>query len=155
MIDFKNLNEEQKEAIVTTKGPLLVIAGAGSGKTRVLTSRIAYLISEGVRPYNILAITFTNKAAGEMKERVVKLVGEEAKLMQISTFHSFGLRIIRENYDKLRLDNNFTIFDSDDSLTIIKKILKELDIDSKKFPPKSFKNKISSLKNDLFISNLY
>ena len=155
MIDFKNLNEEQKEAIVTTKGPLLVIAGAGSGKTRVLTSRIAYLISEGVRPYNILAITFTNKAAGEMKERVVKLVGEEAKLMQISTFHSFGLRIIRENYDKLGLDNNFTIFDSDDSLTIIKKILKELDIDSKKFPPKSFKNKISSLKNDLFISNLY
>ena len=155
MIDFKNLNEEQKEAIVTTKGPLLVIAGAGSGKTRVLTSRIAYLISEGVRPYNILAITFTNKAAGEMKERVVKLVGEEAKLMQISTFHSFGLRIIRENYDKLGLDNNFTIFDSDDSLTIIKKILKELDIDSKKFPPKSFKNKISSLKNDLVISNLY
>lgn len=155
MIDLTKLNEEQKEAVLTVNGPLLVVAGAGSGKTRVLTSRIAYLISKGIRPYNILAITFTNKAAHEMKERVVKLVGEEANLMQISTFHSFGLRIIRENYEKLGLDKNFTIFDSEDSLTIIKRILKELDIDSKKFPPKSFKNRISGLKNDLISPMTY
>lgn len=148
-MDLSKLNKEQKEAVTTTSGPLLVVAGAGSGKTRVLTHRIAYLIEKGIKPYNILAITFTNKAAREMKERVVSLVGDIAESMQISTFHSFGLRIVRENYKKLGLDNNFTIFDSEDSLVIIKRILKEFDIDVKKFPPKSFKNRISGLKNDL------
>lgn len=148
-MNLEKLNEEQREAVTTTSGPLLVVAGAGSGKTRVLTHRIAYLIEKGVNPYNILAITFTNKAAHEMKERVIALVGEKAMQMQISTFHSFGLRIVRENYQNLGLSNNFTIFDSEDSLVIIKRILKDLDVDTKRFPAKSFKNKISSLKNDL------
>ena len=114
------LNDRQKEAVTTTEGPLLVLAGAGSGKTRVLTTRIAYLIEKGVSPDNILAITFTNKAAGEMKDRIYKLIGYSAKFMQISTFHSFGLRIVKENYEYLGYDKNFVIFDSDDSLTIIK-----------------------------------
>jgi len=122
-MDLSKLNEEQREAVTTTNGPLLVVAGAGSGKTRVLTHRIAYLIEKGIKPYNILAITFTNKAANEMKERVISLVGEEANRMQISTFHSFGLRVVRENYEKLGLDKNFTIFDSEDSLVIIKSLL--------------------------------
>ena len=148
-MDLSTLNDEQKEAVTYLNGPLLVLAGAGSGKTKVLTSRIAYLIEKGVNPYNILAITFTNKAAAEMKNRVVKLIGGEASSMQISTFHSFGLRIIRENYEYLNLSNNFAIFDTEDSLTAIKRVLKKLDIDSNKFPPKSFRNKISSLKNDL------
>ena len=127
------LNDEQKEAVEYLNGPLLVLAGAGSGKTKVLTSRIAYLIDKGISPYNILAITFTNKAAAEMKSRVVKLVGGEANSMQISTFHSFGLKLIRENNDLLGLDNNFAIFDVEDSITAIKRVLKRLDIDSNKY----------------------
>ena len=149
------LNEEQKEAVEYLNGPLLVLAGAGSGKTKVLTSRIAYLIERGISPYNILAITFTNKAAAEMKSRVIKLIGGDASSMQISTFHSFGLRIIRENYHLLNLANNFAIFDTEDSLTAIKRVLKKMDIDSSKFTPKSFRNKISSLKNELITSNSY
>ena len=148
-MDLSKLNNEQKEAVTFLNGPLLVLAGAGSGKTRVLTHRIAYLIEKGVSPYHILAITFTNKAASEMKERVIKLIGGEASNMQISTFHSFGLRLIRENTKYLDLDNNFAIYDTDDSLTVIKKILKKINVDTNKFTPKSFKNKISSLKNDL------
>ena len=148
-MDLSTLNEEQKMAVTYLNGPLLVLAGAGSGKTKVLTSRIAYLIEKGVSPYNILAITFTNKAASEMKDRVIKLIGGEASSMQISTFHSFGLRLIRENHEYLNLDNNFAIFDTEDSLTLIKRILKRLDIDSNKYTPKAFKNNISSLKNDL------
>ena len=147
------LNEEQKEAVTYLNGPLLVLAGAGSGKTKVLTSRIAYLIEKGVNPYNILAITFTNKAAAEMRERVIKLIGGEAGMMQISTFHSFGLRLIRENNEYLDLDNNFAIFDTEDSLTAIKRVLKKLDIDSNKFSPKAIRNKISSLKNELIMPN--
>lgn len=154
-MDLNVLNDEQKEAVTYLNGPLLVLAGAGSGKTKVLTSRIAYLIEKGVNPWNILAITFTNKAASEMKERVIKLIGGEAGNMQISTFHSFGLKIIRENHDYLGLDNNFAIFDTEDSLTAIKRVLKKLDIDSNKFPPKAFRNKISSLKNDLITSDNY
>ena len=149
------LNEEQKEAVEYTNGPLLVLAGAGSGKTKVLTSRIAYLIDKGISPYNILAITFTNKAAQEMKSRVIKLVGGEANSMQISTFHSFGLRIIRENHSLLGLDNNFAIFDVEDSITAIKRVLRRLNIDSSRYTPKSFHNKISSLKNDLITSETY
>ena len=149
------LNNEQKEAVEYVNGPLLVLAGAGSGKTKVLTSRIAYLIDKGVSPYNILAITFTNKAAQEMKTRVIKLVGGDASSMQISTFHSFGLRLIRENSSLLGLDNNFAIFDVEDSITAIKRVLKRLDIDSNRYTPKTFHNKISSLKNDLITSESY
>ena len=148
-MDLSELNEEQREAVTFLNGPLLVLAGAGSGKTRVLTHRIAYLIEKGVSPYHVLAITFTNKAASEMKERVIKLIGGQASGMQISTFHSFGLRLIRENAKYLNLENNFAIYDTEDSLTVIKKILKTLNIDTSKFTPKSFRNKISSLKNDL------
>ena len=154
-MDLTNLNEEQKEAVEYLNGPLLVLAGAGSGKTKVLTNRIAYLIENGISPFNILAITFTNKAAAEMKERVIKLIGGEAYNMQISTFHSFGLKIIRENNSYLGLDHNFAIFDVEDSITAIKRVLKRLDIDSNKFSPKAFHNKISSLKNDLVSSEDY
>ena len=148
-MELTGLNEEQKEAVEYLNGPLLVLAGAGSGKTKVLTSRIAYLIDKGISPYNILAITFTNKAAAEMKERVVKLIGGEALSMQISTFHSFGLRIIRTNHEYLGLDNNFAIFDTEDSITAVKRVLRKLDIDSNKFSPKAFFNRISNFKNDL------
>ena len=154
-MNLDTLNNEQKEAVMYLNGPLLVLAGAGSGKTKVLTSRIAYLIERGVNPYNILAITFTNKAASEMKNRVIKMIGGDANNMQISTFHSFGLRLIRENYQLLHLSNNFAIFDTEDSLTAIKRVLKRLDIDSNKFPPKLFRNKISSLKNELITSDTY
>ena len=106
------LNEKQKEAVVTTEGPLLVLAGAGSGKTKVLTTRIAYLIDEvGIDPYHILAITFTNKAAKEMKERVSQMLGPVGNRIQISTFHSFGLMILREHYEEVGLKSNFTIID--------------------------------------------
>ena len=150
MIDINNLNENQKLAVTTTEGPLLILAGAGSGKTKVLTTRIAYLIEEkNVSPYNILAITFTNKAAKEMQSRVINLVGEYAKNMQVSTFHSFGLRLLRENYDKLGYDRNFVIMDSDDSLTVVKKILKKMNLDPKQYNPNAIRNKISSCKNEL------
>ena len=154
-MNLNTLNKEQKEAIEYLNGPLLVLAGAGSGKTKVLTSRIAYLIEKGINPYNILAITFTNKAAAEMKGRIVKLVGGEASSMQISTFHSFGLKLIRENTNLLGLDNNFAIFDVEDSITAIKRVLRRLNIDSTKYTPKAFHNKISSLKNDLINSSSY
>ncbi len=148
MID--NLNEQQLKAVTTTEGPLLVIAGAGSGKTKVLTTRIAYLIEElGVAPQNILAITFTNKAAKEMKERVVNLLGPIAYQIQISTFHSFGLYIVRENYELLGYKKEFTILDSDDSLLIIKRILKDMNLDVKVYNPRAIRNKISSAKNEM------
>ena len=132
-MNLDNLNEEQKKAVLYNEGSLLVLAGAGSGKTKVLTTKIAYLIKEKeISPYEILAITFTNKAAKEMKERVENLIGDEARFIQISTFHSFGLKLLRENCKELGYDPNFTILDSDDSLIIIKKIMKDLDYDIKK-----------------------
>lgn len=150
------LNEKQREAVVTTEGPLLVLAGAGSGKTRVLTTRIAYLIDEvGIDPYHILAITFTNKAAKEMKERVINMLGEVGNRIQISTFHSLGLMLMRENYEKVNLKSNFTILDSDDSLTIIKKIMKDLDLDIKEYNPRAIRNKISGAKNELLTAAEY
>ena len=152
---LENLNKEQIEAVKHIDGPLLVLAGAGSGKTKVLTTRIAYLISLGVSPDNILAITFTNKAAGEMKERISKLVGFSSKFMQISTFHSFGLKIVKENYEYLGYDKNFVIFDADDTLTIIKKILKDKNLDPDKFNPRAIRSQISKLKNDLIDSKKY
>ena len=147
---LEDLNKYQKEAVLYNKGPLLVLAGAGSGKTKVLTTKIAYLIKElKVLPTSILAITFTNKAAKEMKERVNSLVGDSSKYIQISTFHSFGLKILRENYKYLGYESNFTIIDSDDSLTVIKKILKQKNLDPKIYNPKAIRNKISSCKNEL------
>lgn len=149
-MDLSNLNKQQKDAILYNEGPLLVLAGAGSGKTKVLTTKIAYLIDElEVRPYNILAITFTNKAAKEMKDRVHSLVGDVSKYIQISTFHSFGLRLLRENCAVLGYDSNFVIMDSDDSLSVIKKILKDGNYDPKMYPPRAIRNKISSCKNEL------
>ena len=144
---LKNLNKEQIEAVKTIDGPVLVMAGAGSGKTKVLTTRIAYLIEEGIPSYNILAITFTNKAAAEMRDRVSNLIGDVSSF--IGTFHSLGVRIIRENHDILGLPNNFTIIDSDDTNTIIKKILKEMNLDSKQYSPSYVRNRISFIKNQM------
>ena len=121
-MNFDGLNNEQLEAIKCINGPLLVLAGAGSGKTRVLTMRIAYLIEQGIDPFNILAITFTNKAAKEMKERVTNLLNGYNDV-HISTFHSFGLFLIRNHYNLLGFNRNFTILDSDDTLTLVKKIM--------------------------------
>lgn len=144
---LKNLNKEQIEAVKTIDGPVLVMAGAGSGKTKVLTTRIAYLIEEGIPSYNILAITFTNKAAAEMRNRVSNLIGDVSSF--IGTFHSLGVRIIRENHDILGLPNNFTIIDSDDTNTIIKKLLKEMNLDSKQYSPSYVRNRISFIKNQM------
>lgn len=150
------LNENQKIAVEHKDGPLLIFAGAGSGKTKVLTNRVAYLINNyGISPYNILAITFTNKAAGEMKTRLNDLIGDLSKSVMTSTFHSFGLKILRENYSYLGYLQNFNIMDSDDSLTIIKRCLKELNLDSKIYNPYSIRNKISSNKNELVMPNEY
>ena len=144
---LSNLNKEQKNAVMHMDGPCLVLAGAGSGKTKVLTTRIANMINEGVYSGNILAITFTNKAAKEMKDRIGLVV--EKNYAFVGTFHSFGLKIIRENTEKLGLTNNFTIIDSDDALSIIKKIMKELDISTKEYSPSFIRNKISFVKNEM------
>ncbi len=141
------LNQAQKEAVLHKEGPCLVIAGAGSGKTKVLTTRIAQLIDNGVKPYQILAITFTNKAAKEMRDRLNILVPNHDTF--VGTFHSFGLRIIRENYLKIGLDRNFTILDGDDVLSLVKKIMKEKGIDSKECAPSYIKNRISFIKNEM------
>ena len=146
-MDLTNLNELQRKAVLHGEGPCLVIAGAGSGKTKVLTTRIANLVLNGVPSYNILAITFTNKAAKEMKERLEKLVPENNAF--VGTFHSFGLRIIRENTDSLNMTRNFTILDSDDVGTLIKKIIKEKGYDPKQVTPSFVKNKISFIKNEM------
>ena len=144
------MNPQQKEAILTTEGPLLVMAGAGSGKTRVLTHRIAYLMSEKqVSPYNILAITFTNKAAREMKERVEKLIGERGKDVWISTFHSMCVRILRRDIDLIGYDLNFGILDDADQLSVIKTVMEDLNLDPKRQSPKYFSSQISNAKNEL------
>lgn len=151
-----SLNDRQKEAVVNTDGPMLILAGAGSGKTKVLTTKVAYLIEEkNIDPNNILAITFTNKAAKEMKERIFKLEGNSAFYIQISTFHSFGLKILKENCELLGYEKNFTILDSDDSLSIIKKIMKELNFDANKYNPKAIKNVISNNKNEIIDPEKY
>lgn len=141
------LNKEQLKAVNHIDGPMLVLAGAGSGKTKVLTNRISNLIQNGISPLNILAITFTNKAAKEMKDRELSLIGPLAHNIQISTFHSLGLKILKENYALLGYEKNFTIIDSDDALTIIKKIMKELNMNKEKYNPREIRNKISSAKN--------
>lgn len=147
---YDTLNEQQKEAVLHTEGPLLILAGAGSGKTRVLTHRIAYLIEEkGVNPWNILAITFTNKAAGEMRERVDNLVGFGSESIWVSTFHSMCVRILRRYIDLLGFDTNFTIYDTDDQKTLMKDICKLLQIDTKLFRERSLLAAISQAKNEL------
>ncbi len=150
------LNKEQKQAASTVDGPLLVIAGAGSGKTRVLTHRIAYLIEEmGVKPWNILAITFTNKAAGEMRERVDKLVGFGSDQIWVSTFHSACVRILRRHIDRLGYDNSFTIYDSDDQKTVMKAVIKRLNLDPKMYKERSLLSAVSSAKNELIDVSQY
>ena len=148
-MQIQELNNEQQKAVNHIDGPMLVLAGAGSGKTKVLTNRIANLINKGINLYNILAITFTNKAAKEMRDRVVKLIGKEAYNIQISTFHSLGLKILKENYNLLGYEKNFTIIDSDDVLTIIKKIMKDKNMSKDRYNPREIKNKISSAKNEM------
>ena len=154
---LKTLNKEQKEAVETIEGPCLVIAGAGSGKTKVLTTRVAHLINSGISGSNILAITFTNKAAKEMRERLNILAPDN--YVFVGTFHSFGLRVIKENYSKLGLMNNFTIIDSDDVTSIIKKIMKDLNIDPKEISPNYIRNRISFIKNEMLtdsqVDNLF
>lgn len=148
-MELVGYNDKQMEAILKTDGPILIIAGAGSGKTKVLTTKIAYLVDNGVPTDNILAITFTNKAAKEMKDRVIGLLGSVGYQLRISTFHSFGVFLIHEHYDLLGYKENFTILDSDDSLTLIKKIMKDLNINIKDYNPKAIRNSISSSKNEL------
>ena len=147
---YDTLNEQQSEAVLHTEGPLLILAGAGSGKTRVLTHRIAYLIEEkGVNPWNILAITFTNKAAGEMRERVDQLVGFGSESIWVSTFHSTCVRILRRHIDLLGYDTNFTIYDADDQKTLMKDVCKLLNIDTKVYKERSLLNAISHAKDEL------
>ena len=145
---FDRLNDRQKEAVLHKEGPCLVLAGAGSGKTRVLTERIVHLINEGVRPQNILAITFTNKAAREMRERVYNSIGSEADKIFIGTFHSLGLKIVRENAEVIGYNKNITILDRDDVNSLIKKFLKEMNLSSEQYPVKYILNKISFAKNE-------
>ena len=147
---YDTLNEQQKQGVFTTDGPVLILAGAGSGKTRVLTHRTAYLIEEkGVNPYHIMAITFTNKAAGEMRERIDNLIGYGSESIWVSTFHSTCVRILRRHIDRIGFDTNFTIYDADDSKTVMKDICKRLNIDTKMYKEKSLLAAISSAKDEL------
>ncbi|MDP2453115.1 MULTISPECIES: ATP-dependent helicase [unclassified Kaistella] len=153
---LKGLNEAQYEAVTTLEGPLMVLAGAGSGKTRVLTMRIAHLITNLVDPFNILSLTFTNKAAKEMKERIAKVVGQsEARSLWMGTFHSVFARILRSEAHYIGFPSNFTIYDSQDSLNVIRKVLKELKIDSDLYKPKKVQARISSYKNNLVTVKAY
>ena len=149
---YDKLNEPQREAVYHTDGPLLILAGAGSGKTRVLTHRIAYLIGErGVKAWNILAITFTNKAAEEMRQRVDNLVGFGAESVWVSTFHSACVRILRRFIDRLGYENHFTIYDTDDQKTLIKEVCRKVDVDTKVFKERSLLSAISSAKNEMIL----
>ena len=153
---LEGLNPQQEEAVKHFKGPLLILAGAGSGKTRVLTHRIAWLIEEyNVNPWNILALTFTNKAAGEMRDRVDKIVGERAIDIWVSTFHSTCVRILRRHIEALGYGRSFTIYDADDQKTLMRDILKYLNIDSKKFKERTVLNAISSAKDELITAEQY
>ena len=153
---YDTLNEQQREAVFHTEGPLLILAGAGSGKTRVLTHRIAYLIEEQqVNPWNILAITFTNKAAGEMRERVDKLVGYGSESIWVSTFHSMCVRILRRHIDLLGYDTNFTIYDSDDQKTLMREVCKLLQVDTKMFRERALLSEISKAKDELVTPQEY
>ena len=147
---YDSLNPMQQEAVFCTEGPLLVLAGAGSGKTRVLTHRVAYLIEEKqVNPWNIMAITFTNKAAGEMRERVDQLVSFGAESIWVSTFHSSCVRILRRHVEALGYSTSFSIYDTDDQRTLMKQVFKSLDVDTKQFKERSVLSIISSAKDKL------
>ncbi len=160
-MDLTMLNENQKKGVMTTDGPVLILAGAGSGKTRVLTYRAAYLIEEkGVNPYNIMAITFTNKAANEMRERIDSIVGHGSSAVWVATFHSTCVRILRRFAERIGYSNNFTIYDADDAKKLMKDVLKKLNIDNKKYPEKMCLSVISSAKDELMtpeglLSELY
>src|SRR5437762_6667369 len=151
MIDYlAGLNERQQEAVLHIDGPLMIVAGAGSGKTKVLTTRIAHLMANGVDAFNILALTFTNKAAKEMKERVERILGNnEARNLYIGTFHSVFARILRYEADKIGYPNNFTIYDTDDAKAVVKTVIHELNLDDKHYKPSSVYNRISAAKNAL------
>ena len=139
------LNDKQREAAAQIEGPVLILAGAGSGKTRVLTNRTAYMIDElGISPWNILAITFTNKAAGEMRERIDRRVGHGSESIWVATFHSTCVRILRRHIDLIGYDTNFTIYDTDDSKSLMRDVIKKLGLDPKQNPEKRFLNRISN-----------
>ena len=152
---LRGLNPEQKAAVLHTEGPVMIIAGAGSGKTRVLTYRIAHLIASGVDPFNILALTFTNKAAKEMRLRIESVVGAEARNIWMGTFHSIFAKILRIEADKLNYPRHFTIYDSDDSKTLLKSIIKEMNLDDKTYKPAVVLNRISAAKNNLIQAHAY
>ena len=145
-----SLNEAQKQAVLQKDGPMIIIAGAGSGKTRVLTYRIAHLMQQGVDAFNILSLTFTNKAAKEMKARIAGVVGaSEAKNLWMGTFHSVFARILRSEADKLGFPSNFTIYDTQDSVRLISSIIKEMNLDKERYKAKQILGRISSFKNSL------
>ena len=153
---LKGLNDKQYEAVINTEGPCLVIEGAGSGKTKVLTHKIAYLIQEkNIAPWNILAITFTNKAANEMKERIANLVGEQAKDLWMGTFHSICVKILRSHIEKIGYESSFIIFDTSDQRTLIKRCIKELNLDDKMFTDRSVQSEISNAKNEMLEPDQY
>ena len=155
-MNIDNLNKKQREAVEKIGGPILVFAGAGSGKTRVLTHKIAYLIEEvGLPPKNILAVTFTNKAAQEMKSRVLKLVNRDISGISVGTFHSISAQLLRKNIQKIGYDNNFTIYDQQDSRSVVRGIIKEMNLDLKQYDPKSFQGRISSAKNSMLEPNYF
>ena len=147
---LNELNEAQKEAVLHMNGPMIIIAGAGSGKTRVLTYRIAHLMNQGIDSFNILSLTFTNKAAREMKDRISKVVGSsEAKNLWMGTFHSVFARILRSESDKLGFPSNFTIYDTQDSVRLLSTIIKEMQLDKERYKPKQVLSRISQFKNSL------
>src|SRR5918993_1160281 len=147
---LSELNERQKEAVLHRDGPIMIIAGAGSGKTKVLTTRIAHLMANGVDAFNILALTFTNKAAKEMKERIEKTLGNnDARNLYIGTFHSVFARILRSEAHRLGYPNSFTIYDTDDAKSVVKAVVNELNLDDKHYKPNTVYNRISSAKNAL------
>ena len=153
---LKELNEPQHEAVVNVEGPTMIIAGAGSGKTRVLTYRIAHLIkAHQIDPFSILALTFTNKAAKEMRERIESVVGTDARNLWMGTFHSVFARILRSEAEKLNYTRNFTIYDADDSKNLIKAIVKEMNLDDKVYKPNVVLNRISGAKNRLISWQAY
>ncbi|MCJ7702706.1 MAG: UvrD-helicase domain-containing protein, partial [Anaerolineales bacterium] len=154
-MDFlTNLNFQQQQAVTAGTGPVLVLAGPGSGKTRVLTHRIAYLIGNlGVRPYHILAVTFTNKAAREMDNRVVELLGQQTRGLSLGTFHAICARILRREAEYLPFDTNFVIFDADDQIRVVKQIIKDLNLDDKRYRPTGVHASISRAKNELILAD--
>jgi DNA helicase-2/ATP-dependent DNA helicase PcrA len=156
MIDYlEGLNEPQRQAVLHTNGPLMIVAGAGSGKTRVLTHRIAHLMKQGIEPFNIMALTFTNKAAGEMRQRIEKIAGTDARSLWMGTFHAVFARILRVEAQKLGFDSNFTIYDTDDSKSLIKTIVKEMNLDDKIYRPNTVLSRISTAKNSLISAQYY